>query len=129
MTSRRGSNSILHRSIKKYGAEKHILSILEEGIDSEVGMNIREPHWISVLCPDYNMTLGGGGTFGFRMSEEAKSKIATFQKGRPKGPPTIEHKMKNAMAHTGKIATQETRTKMGNARRGRVRGPYKKRSL
>jgi group I intron endonuclease len=80
--SRRGSTTHFHNSIRKYGAEFFKWEILEEGWDPEIGKNIREPYWISVLKPEYNETLGGDGTLGHKHTEQFKAEQSRRHKGK-----------------------------------------------
>lgn len=64
--AKKGSNLILHNSIKKYGWDQHLFSILEEVEDEQ--MDVREMYWIATLhtyCYEnkmgLNMTRGGEG--------------------------------------------------------------------
>jgi group I intron endonuclease len=67
---RTGSDTHFHNAIRKYGVENFRLEILEEGWSPEIGKNVREPYWISVLKPEYNSTNGGEGVCGYIPSEE-----------------------------------------------------------
>ena len=50
--------------------------------------------------------------YGVKLTEEQKSEIGKFHKGRPK---TEEHKKKIGNAHRGKIVSEETKQKMRDA--------------
>jgi group I intron endonuclease len=77
----RGDLGYFYCAIRKYGAENFRLEILEEGWGPEIGKNIREPYWISVLMPEYNMTAGGEGCLGFKHSDEYKRVLSDSMKG------------------------------------------------
>jgi len=104
--STKGSNGHLHRAIRKYGVENFHLEIIEEGWEPKIGKNIREPYWISVLKPEYNMTPGGDGTgtgeqsakYGTRLSPKTREKIRR--------------------ARIGAVASEETKLKMSASHRG-----------
>jgi hypothetical protein len=68
--SKKGSQCYLYCAIRKYGAGNFKLGVLEEGLDPEIGKNIREPYWISALKPEYNHTKGGEGTVGLQHTPE-----------------------------------------------------------
>lgn len=91
-----------------------------------------------------NKTDGGEGTSGYRHTEEERKKMKERNSGQNNPfynkTHTIEAKLKNAIAHTDKKASMETRSKMsatrlghitsvetktkiGNANRGRILGP------
>lgn len=52
-----GSNTYLHRAMRKHGIQAFQICILEECEN----FDMREEHWIQELKPHYNMTLGGDG--------------------------------------------------------------------
>ena len=118
------SNSILHKSIKKHGAENFTIELLEDVENDK--LNEREMYWIakynSVIPNGYNMTAGGGGVSGYRhteltkkaigiksaklmcnMSEEDRKargeKIRQYFSGKPK---SIEHREHLSKARVGK---------------------------
>ena len=70
--ARRGSKLHLHRAICKYGVSAFEYTLLEEGVDTKFGKNVREIHWIAKLNPVYNSTSGGDGTLGYKASLEQR---------------------------------------------------------
>ena len=72
------SNSVLHKSINKHGAENFSIELLEDVADEL--LNDREVYWIakynSVIPNGYNMTAGGGGVSGYRHTEVTKRAIS-----------------------------------------------------
>lgn len=67
-----GSKHHFHRALRKYGTKEFAWSILEQGWDARIGLEIREPYWISVLKPEYNETAGGEGTLGLKHPPRSK---------------------------------------------------------
>jgi hypothetical protein len=74
-----------------------------------------------------NISNGGGGTKGFKHSEEAKRKIGEESRNRKRTPRSEETKLKLRLANLGKIGSnagkspsKETREKIANTLRGRV---------
>jgi group I intron endonuclease len=53
-----GSNTLLHKAIRKYGVASFQVTILEVVTED---INAREVAWIAKLSPEYNMTKGGEG--------------------------------------------------------------------
>lgn len=98
----RGSK-LLSAAIKKYGIQNFVVDIVEEGINDQEGLGIREPYWISHLNPEYNMTGGGEGILNYRHSEEARKKISE--------------------ASSNQIWTEERKRNIGNSIRGKRRPP------
>lgn len=56
--ARTGSNTLLHKAIRKYGAGNFTVEILQETSDDS---NRDEIRWIQTLLPEYNLTTGGDG--------------------------------------------------------------------
>lgn len=101
-------NKYLTRSIEKYGWENFEHDILETNLTLEEAKE-REKYYIKLYktfigfedSNGYNLTLGGEGCSGMKLSTEARARIG--------------------MAHKGKIISEETRSRMrghGNSRRG-----------
>jgi group I intron endonuclease len=80
----------LYASIRKYGEDKFLFSILEEGLDLDIGLKIREPYWISVIKPEYNLTEGGEGSPGYKYTDERRTNAAIRMKGNKN---TLGHKI------------------------------------
>lgn len=78
-----GSGILIKKSIRKYGEEnfsKEILCLCED----EYELNQMEIFWIkelNTMVPiGYNLTIGGEGTNGLKMSESTKAKISAIAK-------------------------------------------------
>jgi group I intron endonuclease len=97
--SKRNPESILHHAIRKYGAHNFILEVLETGLDKNVGLRIREPYFIQKFSPQYNMTRGGEGSFGYKPSEASNLKRSISLKGRKF---TSEHREKLVQVAIGR---------------------------
>jgi len=82
MSSNQDSETHFHRSIRKHGANNFKFEILEEGWDPKIGLDTREPYWISVLKPEYNMTHGGDGVLGYSHGRVTRKKMGDAQKKR-----------------------------------------------
>jgi group I intron endonuclease len=78
--AKNGSMTHLHCAIRKYGFESFLWSVLEEGLETEVGQNAREPYWISVINPEYNKTRGGEGRVGFTQGAAEREKRSKTMK-------------------------------------------------
>lgn len=85
---RRGSLSHLHCAIRKYGEENFIIENIESVLP-EQDISEREIYWIAVLNPHYNMTRGGEGTFGRKLSSESRKKLSKSLKEAHKNNPTL----------------------------------------
>lgn len=81
-TKVRHSNRLLQNAIHKYGIENFEFLILEEC--SRENLNEREKYYIEYYrtyvgfedCKGYNLTLGGDGTLGFKITEEVSIKLS-----------------------------------------------------
>jgi group I intron endonuclease len=104
----RESNSIVHKSINKYGWDNHKFEILDEVSVSK--LDNAEQFYISI-CNSFvginpngmNLTIGGGGTIGT--------------------PFTMEHKMKISKANKGRTMSDYTRSRLMAANKGRKQSP------
>ena len=76
-----GSDTHLHRAMRKYGIESFYIEVLEQGWDPKIGVSIREPFWIGALKPEYNMTSGGEGVVGYTWSEKHRRNMSIAQRG------------------------------------------------
>jgi group I intron endonuclease len=84
-----GSGVTLKRAIEKYGSENFLTGIIEH--INPVEWKEREKYWIKemkshVTLGGYNLTWGGDGTLGLKMSDSSKQKISNVAKNR-----TIDH--------------------------------------
>ena len=124
-SAKTGSDTHLHRAIRKYGIENFRLEVIEECLSIDK-MKEAEIEWIAEFDTfhgdGYNMTAGGEGSFGrsgelhpfygkfgkdapfygHRHTEESKRKISKAGKGIMKKPLSDEHKEKLRVFHTGK---------------------------
>lgn len=72
-SAKSGDDRYLYRAIRKYGIENFSLTILEECDKEKWGE--REMEWVSLLTPEYNLTLGGeGGDTFVLQSPQARQK-------------------------------------------------------
>jgi len=76
--------------------------------------------------PLLNLTLGGEGTCGYKLSEETKKKMSNAKKGIKRGPLSEEIKKKLSISNKGnksywkgKKLSEETKKKMSNAKKGK----------
>lgn len=102
-------NPWLQKSFNKYGEDQFVFEVVEIIEDGDF-INEREYLLIksaqqSHTC--YNIIDGGGGRGGIPMSEETKRRLGEL----------------NRVLNTGKKASEETKRKMSNSRRGKHRKP------
>lgn len=73
-SANKGSKSLFHKAIRKYGLEVFEWFVIETVLDNEV--NDAERFWIayfkSIGATLYNLTIGGEGTVGYKHTVEAK---------------------------------------------------------
>ena len=74
------SNSLIARSLLKYGYSNFSLEILEYCEPSDA--KSREQYYLDKLDPDYNILNIAGSPFGCKHTEETKAKISLAKKGR-----------------------------------------------
>ncbi len=131
----------LYRAMRKYGIKNFSIAVLEEGWDPKTGKDIREPYWISVLNPEYNMTKGGDGVLGYRhteseraeaskrsksqfitpMSSETRTSISNTLKLRNKiTPRTLKHRMALSVAKKGIPLSLKHRTSLLGVKKSKI---------
>jgi group I intron endonuclease len=88
--ARRMKDTPLYRAIRKYGADKFNIKVIEEC--NSLLLDDRETYWIdsyNSYSNGYNQTTGAGGQY--RISEEVKTKISDTMTGVEKTPEHIEN--------------------------------------
>ena len=102
-TAERGASTLLHRAIRKYGFDSFDGEVLQTEEGSSEAMFAAEVSYIAqcgTIAPGgYNLTRGGEGTLGHKMSPEGKERLSALR--------------------TGTKASPETRAKMSRTRKGR----------
>ena len=86
--TKKKNNQPIIRAIRKYGEENFSFDILLEG-DDKFLLNVEEPRLIRELKPEYNITLGGEGTLGYKHTEKTKNIIKKIHTGKKE---SEEHK-------------------------------------
>lgn len=86
--TKKKNNQPIIRAIRKYGEENFSFDILLEG-DDKFLLNVEEPRLIKELKPEYNITLGGEGTLGYKHTEKTKNIIKKLHTGKKE---SIDHK-------------------------------------
>lgn len=95
----------IRQAFDEYGPDNFVCFILEEGITSKEKADERERHWIETLgTVEYGLNLEGGGTSGKIVNESTKQKFSEI--------------------HKGLTLTDECKKKIGDATRGKSKGPY-----
>jgi len=72
--ARRGSKYLLHKAMRKYG-EENIKFIVLERCESYAAASKKEIEFIKGMKPEYNLTAGGEGQLGRKLSDYQKSII------------------------------------------------------
>lgn len=119
-----GSDTHLHRAIRKYGQDNFEIVLLEH-YESDISLNEGEKNWIYTLNPKYNMTSGGDG--GDTSSSEKYKEYMKIRSRLISGDlnpfygkqHTIGSKQKMSKAKLGKVMSQETKEKISKAGLGR----------
>ena len=112
LSARKGSRVRFHCAIRKYGESAFQFTVLTQ-YATLADAHAEERRLIALLKPEYNMTAGGEGVLGLKMSPETIERIAAAHRGKP-GP------------WLGKKRSEETKRKVGDASRGR-KHPNRKR--
>lgn len=143
-----------HRAIKKYGFDNFTYEVLvtidlDDEQELKQKLDFFEKFYIrkyKTFENGYNLTLGGGGHLGFKVSEEVRHKISEARKGKAlseehkaklseahKGiklpPRSEEHKAKLSEVQKGKFISDEVRSKMSEAHKGKTLSEETKRKM
>jgi len=126
-----GSGIIIKESLKKYNKNNFTVEILSECF-SKSEMNEKEIYYINLFKSNdlnigYNLSSGGGGSFGYKLSEKTKQKISENHinvKGENNPffgkTHTIETKMKLSVYHSGKTYSDDFKKKISDSMKGRI---------
>jgi group I intron endonuclease len=102
--ARKGKGRRLGAAIRKYGKDAIQFSVLVVCADYKYAL-ISEMAYIGAIKPEYNVTAGGEGVLGLKLSEETRAKLGAVNKGnkywvgRKHKPETVE-KMRQRMIGT-----------------------------
>lgn len=118
-----GSGKILRKSIKKYGQKNFKREILE--FCNSENWQDKEIKWIfklNTLQPiGYNITEGGQGSLGRKLSKESIKKISESKKGQLRGISLSEdHKEKIKNSNINKKRSPETCKRIGESKKGNI---------
>lgn len=107
------TQKLMWRAIQKYGWDNIDHRIISIGLDKEEA-DFQEMFYISSYRTNepefgYNLTDGGGGSVGYKLSEEARKKISEANKG-------------ELNCNYGKHLSDETKKKMSESMKGRYCG-------
>lgn len=109
----RKKKSLVSKAIHKYGLDNFIIEQIDHA-HSINELNTKEQHWIDFydcIAPNgYNQCEGGGNTFGYHHSEEAKQKMSIGHKGKKCG---------ENNSFYGKTHSDETKKRFSELRKGR----------
>lgn len=120
----KGSKTIFHNALRKYGVENFKLETLESDIPQELAEE-RERYYIKAYDSyypsrkGYNMTEGGNGTVGYIFTEEDRKKLSESNKGRKFTEERNEH-LRQVM--TGREYKPEWKEALSQSRLGRFTG-------
>ena len=134
-------NQHFWNAIQKYGWDGFSHEILLHGLSREEAC-AKEIEFISLYgscgLNGYNLTAGGDGSNGWKMTEEQKAKISASHKGKKRPPhigeivrarslgkkPSAETRAKMSKAQTGRRHTEETKQKLSKLMRDRGFVPH-----
>ena len=133
-----GSGKLIKLAYNKYGIENFTKKILHFA-ETEEELNDLEIFYIKDLDAKnngYNLTDGGDGTIGYKMSNESKQKIRESLKGKPShkkgkkcGPMSEETKKKMSESHRGKQMSEEHKQKIRESLTGKKYTKRKKEAI
>lgn len=116
----RGSSDALHRAIRKHGAQNFSVELVYEAVNwleaGKVERGLIAQHG-TYRRGGYNVTVGGGGTLGFKHTKRSKELLRRAGTGRRH---TEESKLKMSAAQALRTQTTETREKLSELQRGKI---------
>ena len=107
-------DGLIARALLKYGYSNFKLEILEYCLPEDVIK--REQYYMDILQPEYNILRVAGSSFGYKHSDEARSKMSTTKQGLKR---SDETRTKISTARQGLKHSDEIRAKMSARARGR----------
>ena len=122
-------NQVIYRAMRKYGVENFSFEVVEECSIEE--LDEKEIYYIEEYnsyihaenSNGYNMTLGGGGVRGYKLSKEARDKISRVHKGKVASQELREIRSRNSRGENnpnyGKHWSNEIKEKIRQGNRGR----------
>lgn len=108
------------RAIRKHGWNSFEWETIEVSSDNTL-LCQREIHWIKHFetnTKGYNLTTGGEGMSGWKITEAHRKKLSDTHKGVKL---SEEHKKRLSEVRMGRIVSEETRKKIGDSQRGKPR--------
>lgn len=119
-------NNYFHNSISKYGKENFKWQVIEH-CDSKEELDEMEFHYIkqfrSFGSGGYNLTLGGGGMLGYKITEEHRHNLSKSHIGYKH---TKEQRTKISKSLTGRQVSIKTRQKLSFSKLGNKNPMYGK---
>ena len=127
--SKKANNIYFYNALRKYGKDNFEWSILFNCLNKKE-LNQMERYFIACFNATnyvYNMTDGGGGRSGYKLSDDTKNKISLTNKNRIAPNKGVLHteqtKEKIRLKATNRIVSLETRNKMSIIRKNK-KGTY-----
>jgi len=119
-----GTSTKFYNAVRKYGWENFVYGIIEI-VEANL-LEDMEKYYIqkyNTMNDGYNMTIGGDGKFGWKVSPQTREKMKNSAKGRILSEETkrkISETKKGCFGtFTGKKHTQETKEKIRNKNKGK----------
>lgn len=111
------TNRVLYNAINKYGINTFSFEVLETynniSFEELLAKEIEFIKQYKCLYPlGYNMTMGGEGTIGIKLSMETRQRMSVSRLGKKRLPFSEEHKAKIGLAHRGKKLSKEHKLKL-----------------
>ena len=123
-----GSGIALKRAVKKYGKENFIVEILVDGDFNQDLLNELETHYIRLYnsCSEkgYNLRPDGATQSGFKFSKEQRERHSLILKNALRQPHSLETKKRIGEANRGKVRSEELKKHLSDVQKGRPRADY-----
>jgi hypothetical protein len=118
--SKGGRNPHWHNIEKAHGVRVELLALWSTNAEAVAHEVFLIDCLRSIGLPLVNITAGGEGALGRRLTDEAKARIGAANRGRKKTPEQIA---RHSEASLGRVFSAEHRSKLATAQRGVKRSP------
>lgn len=114
-------NNYLHNAIQRYGQDNFTWTILHDNITTIEDLNRLEIFYIELYDTfenGYNLTLGGGGCLGHKLTQEIKDKIKKSLLGFKHSKQARQNMSKAAKGMLGRKHSEKSKKKMSKSKAG-----------
>lgn len=117
----RDDRQYFHNAINKHGFESFEWTVLMEDATYEDEIRLIEEH--GTYETGYNLTKGGEGKLGYKVSDETRKKMSESAKNRQMTPERLSILRENAQKMKERGHTEDVKTRLSIAHKGKPKSP------